>query len=396
MRARRLFEALNRVASSAWVIFLVAFFLRIWVLAQVLPQQGLSGFYQFNEQARIAWAMVSGNGFSSPWVNTPLLPTAQQPPLYPWLLAAIFKLAGAYSYLSLWIADALNAAFAALTAVLILQLGKRSFGPAAGIVAAWVWAIWQYEAVVSIRVWESSLSALLLMFSIWWLPRLTKFSLPAWAGFGVLAGVCGLANTTLLAVFPFFWIWLWLRHRNQQGAAYLAYIAVSVFACVLTLAPWTARNYERFHRWIPVRDNFGFELWQGNHEGPKQDAGEYIRLGEIPFMEAKQHAAAEFIARNPGAFLLRCFQRAYHFWSDPDPVVWLPVTALSWMGVIFALWRRRRDAEPYAIVLFSFPLVYYITHPGATYRHPIEPVMVLLASYAVVTVGQWMGKMIAS
>jgi hypothetical protein len=60
--------------------------------------------------------------------------------IFPLLLAGIFKIAGAYSLTSLWIAVSLNALFSALTAVFILRLGKRDFGEMVGIVAAWIWA----------------------------------------------------------------------------------------------------------------------------------------------------------------------------------------------------------------------------------------------------------------
>ena len=391
MKPMRLVEAMRAAISSAWTLFLITFMVRLLVFAQVLPQRGPEGFYQFNEQARIAWSLASGHGFSSPWINTPLLPTAQQPPIYPMLLAGTFKLAGSYSKLSLWIAEILNATFAGLTAILIFSLGKQSFNSATATIAAWAWAIWQYPAVVAIRVWDSSLSALLLTFSLWWLSRLPGSSSWAkWLGFGVLVGVSGLTNPALLAVFPFFCLWLWVRQPGSKVR-----IAASLLACLLTLAPWVARNYAQFHRWIPVRDNFGFELWQGNHEGPKSDAGEYVRLGEIPYMEAKHHAAMEFIVHGPGAFVWRCGQRAYHFWSDPDPLLWLPVSALAWIGLVLSLWRKHEGAVPLAMVVLAFPGVYYITHPGAAYRHPMEPVVTLLSTYALVTIGTWVKKILS-
>jgi hypothetical protein len=40
-------------------------------------------------------------------------------------------------------------------------------------------------------------------------------------------------------------------------------------------------------------------------------------------------------------------------------------------------------ALPYALVLFSFPLVYYITSPEVYYRRPIDPFFVILAVVAV-------------
>ena len=396
MRNVHHFRTLLNLVSSPRIVFLVALTARLWVLFQLLPNNAWRYFYQYNEPSRIAWALVSGFGYSSPWANTPLTPTAQQPPMYPLLLAGIFELAGSYSYLSLWIAVALNAVFSALTAVLILQIGKRTFGTSIGILAAWVWSCWQYEAVVSIRLWESSLSALLLTVGLLLLPELGGSIRPwRWLVFGALAGVAALTNTTLLSVFWLFWMWLWIGYR-RRGRSCNKPLMASVAVCVLTVVPWTMRNYETFRRLVPMRDNFGLELWIGNHEGEARLNGddfqrmvaEYGRLGELRFMDTKRQIAVQFIRQHPGSFLRLSAQRFFKYWSAPDGSVWLLVSLLAWQGMIVALWQKGLEAVPYAIVLVMFPLVYYVTHSGSTYRHPAEPVILMLAACASVTMVQ--------
>jgi 4-amino-4-deoxy-L-arabinose transferase-like glycosyltransferase len=389
-----------RIAESPGVVFLVALTIRVWVLSQLLPQKAWEYFYRYNEPSRIAWALVSGFGYSSPWPNTPLAPTAQQPPVYPLLVAGIFKLAGAYSYRSLWIAVGLNAIFSSLSAVMILRLGKRDFGSLAGILAAWVWACWMYEAAAAVRIWESSLSALLLMFALLMLPKLRAPSLPLWLWFGFLAAVAVLTNTTLLSVFPFFWIGLWISYR-QRGQSCRNLLVASVGIFILAQTPWTIRNYEVFHRLMPVRDNFGLELWIGNHEGathqydsdfPILDPSEYNRLGEIRFMESKRDIALQFIGQHPAEFLRLSARRCLRYWTEPYPVTWFLVSFMAWSGMILALQRKGLEALPYVIVLLMFPLVYYVTHAFPTYRHPTEPVMLLLAAYAAVTLLEIIGR----
>jgi 4-amino-4-deoxy-L-arabinose transferase-like glycosyltransferase len=369
-------------------------------LSQLLPANAWRDFYQFNEPSHIAWSVVSGAGYSSPWANTLAMSTAQQPPLYPYLLAGIFRFAGPYSYVSLLIAVGLNAVLSALTAVVILRLGKTIFNTPTGILAAWIWSCWLYEAVVSIRLWESSLSALLLALALLLLPELSAGRRPLlWLVFGLLAGIAALTNTTLLAVFPFFWLWLWVAHR-RCGISRRRWLAASVGMCVLVLFPWTLRNYETFHRLVPIRDNFGLELWLGNHEGmtpvfdndfPILNPAEYNRLGEIRFMESKRDIALEFIGRHPREFLRLTAKHFFKFWSAPEKITWLPLSVLAWVGMIVALRRKGFAVVPYAVVIIVFPLVYYITHVFSTYRHPIEPVMLLLAAYAMVTITEVMG-----
>ncbi len=391
---RRFSTIAFRILSSPLVIFLVALLARLRVMEQVLPGMAWKGFYVNNESARIAWAVATGSGFSSPWPGTPLLPTAVEPPVYPYLLAGIFKLAGSYSDLSLWLAVSLNALFSALTAVLIFRLGRQVFGASAGVMAAWIWAIWLYPAVVSIRLWESSLSALLLTFAMLLLLKLADAAHTGhWLAFGGLAGFATLTNTTFLSLFPLFWLWLWITQRHR-GVSCGKRLWSSVAVCLLVLVPWTIRNYATFHRLMPVRDNLGLELWIGNHEGvanlyefpesfPLIDPAEYNRLGEIGFMEAKRQVAMQFIRRHPGEFIRLSGQRCYAYWTAPDPAIWLLISVAAWAGMIIGFRRKRLDLIPFAIVLLVFPFIYYITHPWPTYRHPTEPVILLLAVYAV-------------
>lgn len=390
----------GRTLNSPWVLFLVAFTLRVIVAGQLLSTSDRY-FYAQNEQARIAWALVSGYGYSSPWPHTPLQPTAQQPPVYPCLLASIFRIAGAYSRASLWMAVALNAAFSSLTAVMMFPIGKRRFGNVVALIGAWTWACWLYEIAVSVRLWESSLSALLLLIGLWLLWKLTSTGHRlSWLAFGAIAGVSALTNTTLLAVFLCFWIWLWIwmacaRGKPRLKVRWLASVAV----CAAVLLPWTIRNYVTFHRVIPVRDNFGMELWIGNHEGvthlyefskdfPLIDPSEYNRMGELPFMEAKRAIAVAFIRQHPWSFLQLSGQRLVDFWTAPKSSLWWAISLAAWTGLALAIWRKGFDAFPEAIVLIVFPGIYYVTHPWSTYRHPIEPVMILLVAYAAVEVGE--------
>jgi len=386
-----------RVVQSPLVVFFLAFAIRVWTASQLLPEKAGPFFYQRNEPARIAWAMDTGHGYSSPWPNTPLLPTAQQPPGYPIIVAGIFKVFGAYTMAALWAAVLLNAVFAGLTAIVILKIGRRDFGVSVGIVAAWVWACWLYEAAVSIRLWETALSALLLSVALWALPELAASTRASrWIFFGLLAGVAALTNTTLLAVFPFFWLWLWFR-SNAQRQVRVRLVLLSVAVGILLMFPWTIRNHRVFHRFIPVRDNFGLEFWLGNHEGapngvqtdfPLVDPTEYNRLGEIEFMKTKGEIGFEFVRQHPEQFLLLCLRRVYRFWIEPRGSAWAVVSGLAWIGVCIALRRKPMTALPYLAILLIFPIVYYVTHTFPSYRHPMEPTMLILAVYVTVSVAE--------
>jgi len=395
MQNARLIRSLWRLVQSPAVIFLTAIVIRVWAASRILPSHAWDYFYQRNEAVHIAWAMATGHGFSSPWPNTLLLPTAQQPPIYPVLLAAIFKLFGVYSYRSLWIAIALNATFAALTAVLLLRIGKRAFNPQAATLAAWFWSCLPLEAAASVRLWESSLSALLLIILLSLLLRLKDSPQTSrWIIFGSLGGLAALTNTTLLALMPFFWLWLWYVYR-RRGESCNRVLWTSFVFCMLVISPWIVRNYAVFHRLIPIRDNFGLELWVGN--GHDTDFSilkvtEFNQLGEIPFMESKRQRALQFIQAHPAEFLRAMAWRSVRFWVAPDGSAWPWISLLAWAGLFLALKRKGLNAVPFAIVMTVFPIVYYVTHAHVTYRYPIEPEILLLAGYTLVTAVESLGQ----
>jgi len=157
------------------------------------------------------------------------------------------------------------------------------------------------------------------------------------------------------------------------------------------VTPWTIRNYLIFHRLMPMRDNFGLEFWVGNHEVtdhspfPLSNPAEYNQLGELQFMETKRQVALQFVRRHPREFWRLSMRRIGRFWSEPEGSAWPWISLLAWLGVLLALRRKGVDALPYLVVLLIFPLVYYVTHTFPTYRHPIEPVMLLLAAHAATT-----------
>jgi hypothetical protein len=53
------------------------------------------------------------------------------------------------------------------------------------------------------------------------------------------------------------------------------------------------------------------------------------------------------------------------------------------LGVISLFWRCDPYAFPLAAYPIVFPFLYYITHTSLRYRHPIDPVVLLLTVIAI-------------
>ena len=155
------------------------------------------------------------------------------------------------------------------------------------------------------------------------------------------------------------------------------------------------------HAFIPLRSNFGYELWQGNRPGadgffsaslhPNTNPEEFARLqslGELAYMREKSTLAESAIRANPGRFLTLTGRRIVCFWtgisrvSDRNLVVYLVTTALAgFCGLIVLARRSPAHALFLALPLILFPLPYYITHPDPRFRLILEPVLILLIAH---------------
>jgi 4-amino-4-deoxy-L-arabinose transferase-like glycosyltransferase len=396
--------------SPAFIV-LVALLLRLVVITaghtyRITPRRD---HFQFGwEMGRIARSLAAGHGFANP-TDLPTGPTAWEAPLYPFLLAGIFKLFGIYSVASAWVILALNSLFSALTCLVLYRIGDRLFGPQPARWAAWTWALFPYAIYWPVRiVWETSLSALLLSLAILLTLRLEKAPRSRdWLLLGLLWGAIALANPTLLSLLPFSFAWLWWRRRSF---AVLASLALALAVAGLVITPWLLRNYRAFGQFVFIRDNFGLEIHMANnpksgglwtrseHPGNNPDAmRQFAAMGELPYMKMEQRAAFAFIRAHPVEFIGFFAERIFYFWAgNPQAAFvrgWTMAPArhlaflLSALAAFAGLWlcfrQRVRGSFLLACALLVYPLPYYVAFPAPRYRHAIEPEMLLLIIYAL-------------
>ena len=366
------------------------------------------------ELGRVARAIAAGEGFSSPLRLFDTGPTAWFTPIYPYLVAGIFKIWGIYSDLSHIIIAMLNSAFVALTVIPIHGIAKRTFGHGVAVASSWVWVFLPTAMFFPIAwVWDTTLAALFLALIFWaTLAMRDTPAISAWAGYGALWAIGVLINPSILSLFPFLLGWLlWQSRKGHAPWAKLAASTVLVFT--IALVPWTVRNYRVFGKFIVFRSNFGLELWLGNnpsvpdtwspwlHPNDNYEEGEkYKRMGEIAYMAEKQKEAFAFMRTHPADALYFTFRRFVNNWlgvTDSPVDSWshspfyikafivlnclFPLFTL--LGALLAHRERRPEAVPCVMVLLVFPLIFYVTHTSLRYRFPMDPIMVVLASYGV-------------
>jgi hypothetical protein len=164
---------------------------------------------------------------------------------------------------------------------------------------------------------------------------------------------------------------------------------------------------------VPLRSNFPLELYIGNNNNyatrqfvwppritKERELLRYFQMGETAFMDEEMRKALDFIRAHPKIELELTAKRFVAFWaglpapieaflSTDSPLVRVLLVCNTTAGIggllgIAVLIRKRSTyAFPAAAYPVMFPWVYYVTHPNLRYRHPIDPVVLLLVAIAV-------------
>ncbi len=379
------------------------------------------------EMGRIARALVTGFGYADPFTGHSG-PTAWVPPLYPLLLAGVFKIFGVYTAKSAWVILTINSIFSAATSSVIYEIAARCFNGLGcsrarkiALWSGWLWTLHPAAMQYAVRwVWDMAMTTFLFSKVIVLALRVRGIGeeRPAtetqtssrWAMFGILSGMIGLLNSTLLLFVPICGIWMLLGAAKDKTAltrtlARAVIAGTLFFAC---LAPWIWRNWTVFHAFVPIRGNFGAELHASVAEGyngftmgsriPVCEAcpeyKEYKQMGELAYVRREGKLAQQYIRAHKLQFVQLAVKRFYFYWVGvPHPIefgVWneafriLNYSFLSFAGLLglaLALKRRIPGAVLFAWAFALLPLVYYFVTVQARFRHPLEPILTILAVY---------------
>jgi Dolichyl-phosphate-mannose-protein mannosyltransferase len=412
---------MRRLTTSLLVIVVVAFVARVgfaWSQTAKIPRDVVGTVPFQTETGHIAYSLATGKGFASPFQRDSG-PTAWLAPVYPLIVAGLFKLFGVYTRGAFFAAIFLNIALSSATCVPIFYVGKRIAGLAAGALGAWLWALFPNAILIPFEwVWDTSLAALLVAVIAWATLEVAESKRwRDWICYGLLWGFALMTNPAVGSVFPFLLAWLAFRRSRGEGlrrewrmllARPVLAVAVALACCV----PWAARNFLVFHRFIPFRSNLAYELYIGNNDNygerrpgfppitQELETLRYLRMGETAFMEEEKRKALRFIESHPRMELQLITWRFVDFWMGvPDPSRTFALTD-SWLirGILLGNFLSGLGALVEIVVLFArrswcaiplsafpvvFPLLYYVTHTSLRYRHPIDPVVMVLAAVAV-------------
>jgi hypothetical protein len=385
------------------------------------------------EAGRIARSLVTGHGYGNPF-DGPSGPTAWLAPLYPLLVAGAFKLFGVYSNAAALFVMVVDSVASSLVCPAVYEIGARCFdargiarrgakvAAPVGLWAAWLWAV--YPAAIQYPVhwmWEMSITVGLFAWMIVLALRLRAGVERAagvqsgrWFAFGLLWGLIALSNPSLLLMLPVTMIWVgWpvllaARTRGRElGRAFAGAVLASVIWAAVMM-PWWVRNERTMGALVLTRSNFGVELDRSVRWGTEAlpwgtslprwtgdpDFQEYARMGEVKFAQMHGERGKAWIKEHPGKWLLWSVYRFTYFWDgtphSPEghavreylrQLQFAFLSVCGVLGLLLALRQKVWGAGLFGLAFLLVPVPYYLLTVQARFRHPLEPMIAVLAVY---------------
>ena len=415
----------DRVAAfetAAWVvpaIFTLALILRIAMLV-LLPQQAVSDGEWYMVRAA---EMARGMGYQEAGHATAFWPIG-----YPALLAGSMMLFGPGLLGPLLI----NLVSVAVILGAILVLGRSlGAGPLATRIALLLYALYPAHIAYTGQPCSETASTAVAMAAF----VLLIVGRKHWAmllGAGVLFGLATLMRAQMMlfpagVIFALLLVFRDFRWKDAARAALLVHLAL-----VATVAPWTIRNVEQMHAFVPVSTNGGVALFYGANDRATGDWFAWERtpywdeVVGIPYTQRVERQveidkrfkakASGWIATHPARWSVLGVKKMALLWLKDSDAFWsldktYPDRSLTWRAVqaadqlyymllvglglaalaVAARGRLRGEWRNAPLMLLGcMPAFATLTAFGFTgqtrYHYPAMPVLILAAGWTLAVV----------
>ena len=305
---------------ALWLLFLVP---RVLVLLlDVVPTSDADWYFTR------AVLLARGEGY----LSSEGLPTAYWPVGWPMMMSLAMRALGE----NVLAVGLINLVAAALSAWLLLDLGRRIFGgELAGRIALLLYAIYPNAiGYVPLALTEVFYTALLL--AICWL-LVARQGWAAGIAAGLLLGLASLVKAQTLVVLPLI-LGIGLLRQSADWRDLLRRLprTLGLFAAILAvaaaaIAPWSLRNQRELGQLVAVSTNGGITLLTGNNPtaiGSYSEADPLVQTlyaRKLPELERDAEAkrlGMAWIAANPARFAALMPQKAFRLWGADGEAQW--------------------------------------------------------------------------
>jgi len=377
------------------LIVIIAFIVRLLYVFTLEPDQ----FY-FDDS--LQWNQIALNFMAGKGLIVSPDAMAIRMPLYPLFLSGIYYLFGPGNLLAVRI---VQAGLSALTCLIIYLIAVSVFSAdknaeRIGKISALISTFYPFFVYYSGAILNETLFIFLLSLIMWFLVRGRFLWSAIFLGFAVLC------RAEISAYFIFIIIGLFLLFSRVE--ALRASFIMFLLLCVV-LSPWVARNYLIFNRFVPLSTMGGYTFYEGN--APENPTGGpfggkfFLKvppgLNEVEIDKYYRKETIRVIGENPKRFLGLCWSKFRRYWnvklntddsryaSTRNNLISIfsfgPVLLLFISGLILSFWNRRNLIFIYFLILYNM-LTNLIFVSSLRYRLPIEPYLIIFASYSLNTV----------
>ena len=357
------------------------------------------------EYLALAQNIAAGRGFTYPAAE-PGQPEPERfgrAPVYPLFLALVDVVSGPAALLPA--IKAVQAAVGALCVWLVALIAGRVAGERGATAAAWIAAIYPPLVWTPAYVFSETLYMALALANVIAVDRaLARAAQPGgWLWCGLVGGLAALTRPAHLFFLLLLGVYLVVRRRPAAAV-------IAAAGALVTIAPWTARNWQEYGRPILIASEGGITFWTGNHP---LASGEGDMAANPAIKRDNQRLRAAHPGLSPEALEPIYYREAFGAIAA-DPIRWVgllarkafytvvPVgpsytlhstryfvasvvsyTALLVAGVVggLALWRTGQWPVALGLLLSSALLVCMAFFPQERFRIPvIDPALIVLAA----------------
>ena len=436
-KLKSLISYLSRYSIFLWLAYLLIItgFRLSYVIRNWQNAKGAEYFW-------IAQGIAAGQGFSidadhrwffmNPELSYPTdeyFSTAIEEPIYPYIMAFALRTFGEHGKLAILVFQIIALL---ATCIVVYYLGRKVFSAWVGILASSM--LISYSAIdhlaqenFGLPILAGLIISLSCLVIIWCLQKASVFR---GIILGLLLGLFALTYSVAMLFIPLSVLLVLFSPRLFQVVKGKTALAIILTAC-LTISPWTYRNYQVFGHFVPVRTGMGLNfhhgnpilagtitggnyacsntfgsLWQASNareaillskQGSKythpifqrsydcleQEVPDgYENFNEVERDKVYMQKSVEFILAEPQTFIALAYNKflgLYEGWS-PSPK---KIAILAFMGSLLAIRKPKARILVMMIAIFSVPYSLAVSW-WYRYRYPIEPILLILASYVLV------------
>ena len=333
---------------------------------------------------------------------------AYQPPLFTYFIAANYRIFG-------FCVDCvrITQAFIGSLVCLLLFFIAREVGTLeTGLLSALLASVFPQLIRYSVELYSENLFIFIVLSAILaFVISEKKSSVSLKISTGILLGLASLTREVGLFILLGILVWYCLFYKNVW-VSIKKWSIIALFT-LLTILPWSIRNYSMFKAIVPLSTNGGINFYIGNNENANGEFKWAIPPGakwneksprgrlELQASWLGYKEGLKFIMKEPLDFLKLTAKRLFLLWRPPYHNINLQgsllelIFRLSWLIMYSFLFlfslilsprylrEEFRSWSLFLIMILFLSLPYFVTFVGSRYQIPLVPFMSILASAAV-------------